>query len=55
MTKDPVCGASVDENNPPATSNYQGQRYVFCGAQCKQQFDEQPEQYAEERPRKATG
>jgi P-type Cu+ transporter len=55
MTTDPVCGATVDDRKPPATSNYQGQRYVFCGVQCKEEFDAEPERYAEEQPRKATG
>ena len=46
MTKDPVCGMQVDEKKAPATSSYQGERYVFCGQQCKEEFDKNPQQYA---------
>ena len=46
MTKDVVCGMQVDEKKAPATSSYQGERYVFCGQQCKDKFDRNPEQYA---------
>ncbi len=46
MTKDVVCGTQVDEKKAPATSTYQGERYVFCGQQCKDKFDGSPQQYA---------
>ena len=46
MTKDPVCGKQVDENKSPATSTYNGQKYNFCGQDCKNKFDQQPQQYA---------
>jgi len=55
MTKDPVCGASVDGKEAQATSQYQGQQYVFCGTLCKQKFDNEPQRYAKEQPRKAGG
>jgi YHS domain-containing protein len=47
MTKDPVCGMPVDEDKAPATSSYQGQRYSFCGQECKDNFDRQPQRYAQ--------
>lgn len=46
MTKDPVCGMKVDENNKQYQSQYGGQTYQFCSDQCKKKFDQQPEQYA---------
>lgn len=46
MMKDVVCGMQVDEKKAPATSTYQGERYVFCGQECKNKFDKNPEQYA---------
>jgi YHS domain-containing protein len=46
MTKDPVCGMQVDENKAPATSFYQGKMYSFCGQECKDKFDRQPQRYA---------
>ena len=46
MLKDPVCGAQVDETTAQASSTYQGQKYSFCGSDCKQKFDKNPERYA---------
>lgn len=45
MVKDPVCGMQVDENQATC-SQYQGQKYCFCGESCKQKFDANPQQYA---------
>src|ERR1043166_5362890 len=45
MTKDPVCGMQVDENKGLPQSNYQGKQYTFCGNDCKQKFDRNPQQY----------
>jgi len=47
MTKDPVCGKRVNENKAPATSSYQGKQYSFCGQECKDKFDQQPQNYAQ--------
>jgi YHS domain-containing protein len=47
MMKDPVCGAQVDEKSASATSNYQGRMYAFCGSDCKEKFDKNPQQYAQ--------
>jgi YHS domain-containing protein len=46
MMKDPVCGMQVDEKKAPATSTYQGQKYAFCGSECKEKFDKNPERFA---------
>ena len=45
MMKDPVCGAQVDEKTSSATSTFQGQKYAFCGQNCKEQFDKNPQRY----------
>ncbi|HLG99591.1 MAG TPA: YHS domain-containing protein [Bryobacteraceae bacterium] len=45
MKRDVVCGMQVDEKKAPATSTHEGERYVFCGQDCKNKFDENPEQY----------
>lgn len=45
MTKDPVCGKSVDEKTAPATSTFEGRNYAFCSHTCKDKFDRSPEQY----------
>ncbi len=46
MNTDPVCGMKVDEKNSQHQSQYGGQRYNFCSQDCKNKFDQQPEQYA---------
>ena len=35
MTKDPVCGMNVDENNSQYRSEHNGKQYSFCSEQCK--------------------
>jgi len=47
MTKDPVCGMKVNEKTAPV-STYQGRQYAFCGEDCKQTFDDDPEEYVVE-------
>jgi YHS domain-containing protein len=46
MKTDPVCGMKVDENQSQYQSQYGGQKYSFCSAECKNKFDQKPEQYA---------
>ena len=49
MQKDPVCGMSVDEKKAGTQStNYQGHRYYFCGNECKDKFDSQPQNYTKQ-------
>lgn len=45
ITKDPVCGMSVNED-VALHSTYQGQTYYFCSPLCKNLFDREPEKYA---------
>lgn len=45
MKRDMVCGKQVDEQKALATSTYDGERYVFCGQDCKNKFDENPDRY----------
>jgi YHS domain-containing protein len=45
MAIDPVCGMTVDEKNPPATSEYKGSKYYFCSMRCKNAFDKAPEKF----------
>jgi len=46
MTKDPVCGMQINENNAAGTSKYHGKTYYFCSSSCKEQFDKDPAKYA---------
>ena len=47
MERDPVCDMEVDPRTAPAQSEYQGKIYYFCSMSCKQDFEADPEQYAE--------
>lgn len=42
--KDPVCGMDVLTATAGRTE-HNGETYYFCGSQCKQKFDLNPEQY----------
>jgi YHS domain-containing protein len=46
MTKDPVCGMSVDERKATATSVYQGKTYHFWSPGCKTTFEKERGKYA---------
>jgi Cu+-exporting ATPase len=45
MERDPVCGMDVDPATAQYRSDYQGRTYYFCAAECRREFDEQPERY----------
>jgi YHS domain-containing protein len=42
---DPVCGMSVNKNQPAASTTHQGQAYYFCREECRLRFAENPERY----------
>jgi YHS domain-containing protein len=46
MTKDPVCGMSVDEKKAAGTAVAQGKTYYFCSPSCKATFEKDPGKYA---------
>jgi Cu+-exporting ATPase len=46
MNTDPVCGMKVDEKQSTHQTQYGGQTYSFCSQQCKNEFEQNPEQYA---------
>jgi Cu+-exporting ATPase len=45
MTKDPVCGMSVDEKKAPVATTHDGKTYYFCAAGCRDKFVKNPTQY----------
>ena len=45
--KDPVCNMTIEESDAVATSDYKGKRYYFCSNDCKKEFDQNPEDYAD--------
>lgn len=45
-TVDPVCGLNIPRH-AEVCSEYNGQHYCFCDAECKEEFDAEPEIYAQ--------
>jgi YHS domain-containing protein len=43
---DPVCGMQLDDQQTAITSQFMNRTYYFCSLGCKQQFDNDPQQYA---------
>ena len=44
--RDPVCNMEIDEQSAAGRSQYQGETYYFCTESCKDEFDQNPQQYA---------
>ncbi|NNH77490.1 heavy metal translocating P-type ATPase [Acinetobacter sp. ANC 5380] len=51
---DPVCGMTVTDLSKPHTE-YLGKKYYFCGQNCLNKFQANPEQYLEKDQPKASG
>jgi YHS domain-containing protein len=45
MAVDPVCKMEVDDTEPVARAEYNGNTYVFCSEQCKTTFERNPTEY----------
>ncbi len=45
VTKDPVCGMSVDPGQTRWRSSHAGTEYFFCARGCKVAFDRDPGRY----------
>ncbi len=45
MAKDLVCGMEVKEEEAAGFSLYKGKKYYFCSKNCKEKFDENPDEY----------
>jgi P-type Cu+ transporter len=43
--KDPVCGMDIEAAAAAGRTEYKGQTYYFCGSQCKEKFDLEPQRY----------
>jgi Cu(I)/Ag(I) efflux system membrane fusion protein len=57
MTRDPVCGMSLDRDKALAgsqTETYRGETFVFCSDKCHKKFLQDPAKYAEDGLRSAT-
>ncbi len=42
---DPVCKMDVDTRSAAEKSQHKGETYYFCGSECKEKFDKEPEHY----------
>jgi YHS domain-containing protein len=47
MTTDPVCGMTIEESEAQFKSDYDGRTFYFCSDGCKEQFDADPEAFAD--------
>lgn len=48
MSRDPVCGMSVDLETAPAQVKWNGRTYVFCANGCREEFLVDPTRFAKE-------
>ena len=46
MAIDPVCNMEVDTEKGEFESTYAGKKFYFCSLDCKDEFDDRPEEYA---------
>ena len=54
MPVDPVCGIYIDEDEA-VTAKYHGKAYYFCSDDCKEEFQETPNEYIGEIRTEAAG
>jgi len=50
MTRDPVCGMSVDSRKAAVHLEHRGETYFFCAKGCAQKFSANPERYLNRSP-----
>jgi len=46
VAEDPICRMKVAEAEAKYTTTYDGKKFYFCSAACKQQFDRNPTKYS---------
>lgn len=44
--RDPVCGMKLESSKAKFATEYKGQKYYFCSADCQAKFEQNPERYA---------
>ncbi|HZI19922.1 MAG TPA: YHS domain-containing protein [Pyrinomonadaceae bacterium] len=52
---DPVCGMELSPENAPERSAYEGHAYLFCSAECRNRFDQNPAEFADRTGVKSAG
>jgi len=48
--RDPVCGLEVHPSDADSWVEFEGTQYYFCCPECRRVFEENPEEYAPQRP-----
>ncbi len=46
MSKDPVCGMTVEPSQAAGYSEFEGTPYYFCSTACAKQFEASPQRFA---------
>lgn len=49
MPIDPVCGMEIEMEDAVSGKEYRGTTYYFCSDECREEFDKNPEKFAEKR------
>lgn len=52
MTKEPVCGMTIDPARAAARTEHAGKTYYFCSSHCQRTFQADPKKYAAATPRR---
>lgn len=55
MTKDPVCGMTLEPAKAAGQLDHAGTTYYFCSAQCQRTFQENPQKYAKPQSPRPSG
>ena len=50
MVQDPVCKQIIDKKEAKFSIVYNGEKYYFCSAHCKDEFVKNPEKYIRLKP-----
>ncbi|MFC2170204.1 YHS domain-containing protein [Acidobacteriota bacterium] len=51
---DPVCGMKIKKSDAKATPEFDGKSYYFCTEECKEKFEENPEEFVKESEKTVT-
>jgi len=43
--RDPVCGMEVSDTDGALSHEFKGERYYFCGRNCRERFEADPEKF----------
>jgi YHS domain-containing protein len=53
VARDPVCGMNVrDDNRNNLRSEFRGRNYYFCSDKCRQEFDQNPNNFTRDDDRR---